>query len=265
MLKSNSSVLKFGLGVLVLLATSNSALAVEEVVAATPALKPMYIGHNLSPSTEQMTARSWTVGTYLIAYAPTDSCLFGMNPWITWNYNSYNVVGRCRLMNQTKWFEEMNLQGAYLQSDHSLGDAYRQRVGILWWTVKHTFTDYYTLYTTLNFMHFWDETIPFSLRRDPGNDQPYQFSLTTLHRVRWTETLGFAFEFGALGLNYHTPLVHNGYSLVKTGKNYLAQAGFSMSAVPNDVDRLNSRTLTRRQGPGYDFTLHPELQLQYYF
>lgn len=230
-----------------------------------------YIGHNLAPGTETPSAATWTVGSYLIGYAPTDSCFVGTNAWMAWNYNSYSAIARCRLFGENavfenpSWFDESSLQFAYIQSDKSLGDAYRQTVGMVWWTIKHQFTENYSLYTTLNFMHFWDETLPFSLRREPGNDQPFQFTLSTLQRVAWTETAGFAFEFGILGLNYHKPLVHNGYSIYKMGANYLVQLGLSISALPNNFDRLYGTSDARSRSVNYDYSVHPELQLQYFF
>jgi hypothetical protein len=234
--------------------------------AASSALADsFFIGHNLAPSTDLPTKRTWTVGSYLIAYAATDSCLIGTNAWMAWNYNSYSAIARCRIFGETPWFSDSSLQLAYIQSDKSLGDDYRQTLGIVWWTIKNTFNDTYTLYTTLNFMHFWDETIPFSLRRDPGNDQPFQFTLSTLHRIKWNEQIGFALEFGVLGLNYRTPLVHNGYSIYKMGEHSLLQAGLSVSGIPNNASRLYSHHEPQSIGSGYDYTIHPEVQLQYFF
>jgi hypothetical protein len=236
------------------------------LVPFTAALaSPFFIGNNLSPGTETPPKSTWTVGSYIIGYAPTDTCLIGTNAWMAWDYNSYSAIARCKLTEETRWFDESSFQLAYIQSDKSLGDAYRQTVGIVWWTMKHKFNDLYSLYTTLNFMHFWDETVPFSLRRDPGNDQPYQFSLTTLQRVSWTETAGFAFEFGILGLNYEKPLVHNGYSVYKMTESFLFQAGLSISAAPNNFNRLYSRPDARGRAKDYDYSVHPEIQLQYFF
>lgn len=240
-------------------------LAVLLVAAPAARANPFFIGHNMSPGTDVPAKSTWTVGSYLIGYSPTDECLIGTNAWMAWNYNSYSAIARCRVIGETKWFDEASLQLAYIKSDKSLGDLYRQTVGMAWWTVKNKINDMYTLYTTLNYMYFWDETYPFSLRREPGNNQPYQWSFTTLHRVNWTPTVGFNFEFGILGLNYVQPLIHNGYSVYKMGDNYLAQIGLSISAMPNNFDRLYSRSEPRGFSENYDYSVHPEIQLQYFF
>lgn len=224
------------------------------------------LGHNLGITTEVPKKGTATVGTYLIGYSPTESCHLGTSAWMAWNYNTYSLLGRCRLTEETSYFDSSALQLAYLKSDDSLGDFYRQEVGILWYAFENKINDIYTIYTTINYMYFWDETWPFSLRREPGNNQPWQISLSTLHQVRWTKSTGFHFEFGILGLNYATPLIHNGYSVYTSGENYLIQLGVSMSASPNNFDRLYEKTeLAGTKAESYDFSVHPEVQLQYFF
>lgn len=227
---------------------------------------PFKLGHNLGITTELPEKGTATVGNYLIGYSPTDSCHVGTSPWMAAGYNSYSFLGRCKLTDETTFFNSSALQLAYIKSDESLGDYYRQDIGILWYAIENRINDVYTLFTTVNYMYFWDETYPFSLRREPGNNQPWQISISTLHQVRWTKYTGFHFEFGVLGLNYTTPLIHNGYSIYTSGDNYLIQLGVSMSASPNNFDRLYEKTnMPGTTVESYDFSIHPEVQLQYFF
>lgn len=233
--------------------------------------KSFVMGHNLAITTETPEKGTFTIGNYLLAYSPADRCLIASSPWMALDYNSYSLVARCKLLGKSAFFEESSLQLAYVKSDKQLGDRYRQSVGMLWWVVKHQLNELYTLYTTLNYMYFWDETYPFSLRREPQNNQPYQFTISTLHQIKWTESSGFNFELGILGLNYHIPRFHSGYSFFKKWDSFLLQVGLSMTATPNNLDRLfkNSRPDSADNiygdAPEYDFSAHPEIQLQYFF
>jgi hypothetical protein len=224
------------------------------------------LGHNLGITTAVPEKGTVTAGNFLLGFSPTDSCIVGTSPWMAVEYNSFSLLGRCKLTDETTYFNSSALQFGYIKSDDSLGEFYRQDVGLFWYAIENRINDVYTLFTTINYMYFWDETVPFSLRREPGNDQPWQISISTLHQVRWTKFTGFHFEFGILGLNYGTPLVHNGYSVYTSGENYLIQLGVSMSASPNNFDRLYERSgSSGTTVETYDFSVHPEVQLQYFF
>lgn len=227
---------------------------------------PFIIGHNLGITTDVPEKGTATFGSYIAGYSFSDDCIVGTNTWMAWNYNSYSLIGRCKIFSETKYVDESTIQLAYIKSDRSLGKFYRQDVALAWWAFKNKFNDLYTVFTTINYMYFWDETLPFSLRREPGNGQPYQFSLTTLHQVRLTESLGFHFELGILGLNYSRPLSHSGYSIYKKWDSFFLQAGMSISASANNMDRLYSKTNASNMAPeSYDYSMHPEIQLQYFF
>lgn len=224
------------------------------------------LGHNLSITTAVPEKGTISAGNFLIGYSPTNSCHIGTSPWMAVGYNSYSLLGRCKLTDETQYFHSSALQFAYMKSDDSLGDYYRQELAMLWYAVENKINDIYTIYTSVNYMYFWDETFPFSLRREPGNDQPWQISLSTLHQVRWSKNSGFHFEFGILGLNYTTPLIHNGYSVYTSGENYLVQVGLSMSASQNNFDRLYEKTkYAGAKVESYDFSVHPEIQIQFFF
>lgn len=233
----------------------------------SPALaKSFLIGHNIAITTDVPEKGTATFGSYLFGYSPTDSCHIATSPWMAWNYNSYSLMARCRTTEDTEYFKSSALQLGYIKSDDSLGTYYRQDFAILWWAIENQINEIYTIYTTLNYMYFWDETFPMSLRREPGNDQPWQLTISTLHQIHWTPSMGFQIEIGILGLNYATPLIHSGYSFYKTWESVLLQIGVSISASPNNFDRLYSRTSTpERTIEGYDYSVHPEIQLQYFF
>lgn len=239
-------------------------------VSTSAAERTVSLGHNLAMTTEIPEKGTWSLGSYLLGYSFNDSFFMGTSAWMAWNYNSYSVFGRWRLGLNTDYYEHLNLQFSYIQSDKSLGHFYEQKIGLLWLTTKHSLNEVYRLYTTINYMYFWDETLPFSLRREPFNNQPDQWSLTTLHQIEIRSRWGMNFEVGVLGLTYRTPLMHTGLSFYKLWESFLMQIGVSYSATTNNFLRLYDNSSQKSSGAylgtqKYDFSMHPEIQLQYNF
>ncbi len=223
-------------------------------------------GHNLAVTTETPKKGTWSLGSYLASYSPTDHFIIGTSTWMMWGYNSNNIFLRQRWDRENKLIQNVSVQLAYLKSDHYGDDYYRQEVGILWLTGKVEVNPYYRLYLTGNYMYFWDETIPFSLRREPFNDEKYQLSISTLHSLSFTERWSVNLEFGVLGLKARYPQIHSGFSVAYKKASYLIQGGFSVTSTPYNLERLfESSTSARPQNDYYDSSVHPEVQLQWFF
>lgn len=240
------------------------------IVSETMAERTVPFGHNLAMTTEIPEKDTWSLGSYLLGYSFNDSFFVGTSAWMAWNYNSYSIFGRLRLGFDSDYYEHLNLQFSYIQSDKSLGRFYEQKVGLLWLTTKHSINEVYRLFATINYMYFWDETLPFSLRREPFNNQADQWSLSTLHQIEIHPRLGMNFEFGVLGLTYRTPLMHTGISFYKLWDSFLMQIGVSYSATTNNFLRLYDNNAQKNSSAyvgtqKYDFSMHPEVQLQYNF
>ncbi|WP_413576707.1 hypothetical protein ACLVWU_01550 [Bdellovibrio sp. HCB290] len=243
-----------------------SSLIVALLWGQIASANSIVFGHNLGITTDSAEGGTFTAGTYFLGYAPTDSCMFGTSPWMAAGYNSYSLLARCRTSGETEYFRSSALQAGYIKSDDSLGDFYQQDFAIVWWAFENKINDAYTLYTSINYMYFWDETVPMSLRREPYNDQPWQWTISTLHQLHWTETMGFQFELAILGLNYKVPRIHGGYSSYKKWSQFLLQLGLSMTGSDNNFDRLTSQdSVVYNADEHYDFSVHPEVQLQYFF
>ena len=128
-------------------------------------------------------------------------------------------------------------------------------------------TPAYTFAMSGNYMYFFDETFPFSLRREPYNDQPYQFSFTTLHEAHLSDKMGLTGEVGVLGLNYTYPQLHFGASINFKSNNWLLQGGFSQTITMSKADAaFTQQSYTQASQDGsLDFAVHPEFQFQYFF
>jgi hypothetical protein len=117
-------------------------------------------------------------------------------------------------------------------------------------------------------MYFFDETAPFSLRREPYNTDAYQVSLSALNEIRLPAGFGILVEFGMLGLNYVYPEMHYGLSVNHRSNHFLVQLGFSQTMTAGTLSRLfktNQIVSLTGGDPGYDFSMHPEVQLQLFF
>lgn len=262
-----------------------SLLSLDSVAApkASPAKmsRATYLGHNLAISSETPKAGTVAVGSYLLGYSPSDRLLIGTSPWMIFDYNTYNVVARYNIIRDDSdeltldgddsggsggAFDALTVQAAYMKSGNFARDFYRQEIAIVWLTGKVAVNPYYDFYITGNYMYFFDETIPFSLRREPFNDEKYQLSLSTLHSLRVNDMFRVSLEFGILGLRSSYPQVHSGASFAMMKKSYLIQLGFSVTATPYNFERFfESSTNARPEGNYYDASVHPEIQLQYFF
>ncbi|MFN8791386.1 MAG: hypothetical protein ACK5Y2_08025 [Bdellovibrionales bacterium] len=228
--------------------------------------KSFLLGHNIGMTTETAEAGTATLGSYAALYAPTDQWLVGTSTWMLYGYNSYNLVTRYRFDLEEKFFDEVAGQLAYLKSGEFGENYYRQELAIAWLTGKISVNPYYQLYLTFNYMYFWNETIPFSLRREPFNDDKYQISLSSLHVLKFTDDWSMLLEFGILGLRARYPQTHSGFSVAYQQPRYLIQLGFTVSSTPYNLERLfETSSAARPRGDYYDSSVHPEVQLQWYF
>lgn len=238
-----------------------------EMIEIKPTAKSLLFGHSLSPTTETLTKGVWTLGTTVAGYGITDQLLVGTSTWMFYDYNSPNLVLRHRWSLGNSFFDEFAAQLLYLKSSNFYPNFYRMEVGMMWLTWRKKVNPNYTFYLAANGMYFWDETLPFSLRRNPGHDRADQYSLTTLHVLSFTEYLGLSLELGVLGLDYTKPLFHNGYSFFYKNNTWVAQVGISISASPYNLERLfsQSQDTATNNHDYYDYSIHPELQIQYFF
>jgi hypothetical protein len=241
------------------------------VSQATPEFRSVLFGHNLTPTTDTLPKGAVTLGNYVAGVGVTDRLTFASSPWLYESYNMYSAIVKfrgCLSQGETKCDWDWAVQSMYLKTGHFGLNSYQMTALSSSFIVKKDFADFYSVNFAVNYMYFFDETNPFSLRREPYNDDPYQFSVTTLQEVRLPGHFGLLVEAGMLGLNYVYPEIHIGLSMSHRSRFTLAQIGFSQTFTSGTVSRLFSTQQTQALGggePGYDFSMHPEVQFQVFY
>jgi hypothetical protein len=232
--------------------------------------KTVFLGHLLTPTTSLPEKETFTTGTHIMGYSFTDSLLVGTSSFLALLYNSPNVFLKTNYKINSK--NILALQANYLKSDPNfrpIPTTYIMEAVMLWGVWSRRINRNYTLHTSLNYMNFFNEGNPHSLRREPFNHDPYQFSLTTLHDIKVSETFGLASEIGILGLNYRVPNLHTAVSFRWIRKNYFFQAGVSFDThfpgINFDTESYirNNQTLSRSHTK--ESVIHPEFAFQYFF
>lgn len=226
--------------------------------------KSIVLGHNLSPTTYTLKKGVVSVGNFLAGVGVDDRLTLGTSPWMYTSYNMYSLIGRYGLALDTD--HRLAVQTAYFKTDHINADRYQMEAASLWATVSRRLAAYYTVDLACNYMYFFDETIPFSLRREPYNDQPWQISLTTLQEIRLPGGFGLSAELGVLGLNYSYPQAFFGASMNWKNDWLLVQLGYSQNSTVTGANRLytSDQALPARDARD-DQAMHPEVHLQGFF
>jgi len=232
--------------------------------------KAVFFGHLLTPTTYVPRKKTFTAGSHILGYSLNDSLLVGTSSFLALFYNSPNLFlkyGR-KYNEESRWA----IQFDYLKSSNTdlveSGSKYEMEALMLWGIWSKDVNKIYSIHYSLSYMYFINEGQPHSLRREPFNDQPFQFSLTTLHEVKITERYGIAGEVGILGLNYSLPNLHAGLSFRYIRKRFSIQAGISVDrhlwgtskardyASKNQILDLSHTT---------SVLTHPEMSFQYFF
>ncbi len=232
--------------------------------------KSIFFGHLLTPTTYVPKKDVVTAGTHIFGYSLSDDLLIGTSSFLLLFYNSPNVYFKYgqKFNSKQRWAIQFN----YLKSTDAytlIAKEYIMEALMLWGVWSFQVTDFYTLHTSLNYMYFYNEGNPHSLRREPYNNDAFQFSISTLHDVKVTRKFGLASEIGVLGVNYQIPNIHGALSFRYTDQNLLFQIGLSFDVhMPNSsFDKseyiLNNPTLGISNR--IEFITHPEFAIQYFF
>lgn len=257
--------------------TENSLLKRKKSNGRNPSSekKTTLFGHNMSPTTYTLSKGQASIGTYAAIVGVTDELVLGFSPWMYFDYNMYTGVARyARPLNENV---RIGGQLIYFKTDREsldIKEGYQMEAYSGNLTLSYLLPSQSVLHFNYNHMYFKDETVPFSLRREPFNDDPFQSSLTMLVETKLTDRWGVLGEIGALGLNYSYPQVILGSSMHYEFDSFLIQLGFNITSTPislfssdrDDANNSNNGQLTTERDQGkYDFSVHPEIQIQYTF
>jgi|GEM_PF-1899576 len=232
--------------------------------------KSVFLGHLLSPTTYTPKKNTYTLGSHIMGYSPSDNLLVGTSSFLLLFYNSPNIY--IKYAKQKSKRQRWATQLIYLKSDlraEFFSTGYFMETIMGWFMWSYDVTSFYTVHANVNYMYFFNEGRPHSFRREPFNNDAFQISFSTLHDIKISEKYSLASEIGVLGASYRMPNLHGAVSFRYTGKNYFIQAGYSFDShiLEGSFDRNDYIENNQTLGPDHTngFVTHPEVAFHYFF
>lgn len=234
------------------------------------------VGHLMTPAVSTLNAGEITAGTTAVGVGLSRSLMFAISPWLIGFYNMSNYA--LRYQSQPGKAESWGAQLAYFKSDPAFGKLYKMDATSLWLQYRTRVSRFHRVHWSLNYMHFQNYQVPFSLKRWSFNpvEPQGQLSFTTLQEVATTPNTRVSLELGVIGLNYHYPNYHFGASTAFRFDGGYVQFGLSATgyfaniskSAYNQVytDLINtSARLDFASVYQNSVAVHPEIQLQLFF
>jgi hypothetical protein len=228
-------------------------------------------GHNLSITSDQLKPAHLYLGSDVIGVGVTDWLSLGTSTFLWSTYNTASVAARIR----TPYF---NYQVSYFQSYRDRTEVYYgYQMRSLWNQFVYTFEPEadYRLHFNVHLNYYFDEKMPFSLRRPYLTPTPFQLNVSLLHEVNIAGSWVILGEVGVLDLLRHPIHLHTGASIGQSNGWFLWHIGFSLSAskdaLLSPVERRDyQQTLLQTEELGFngkldpksvalDYAIHPEI------
>lgn len=228
----------------------------------------LFIGHNLTPSTDVAGKYKVTLGNYAAGFGLTENLFVATSPWILYSYNTTNIHLKYSHVISPKstvgvfasYFDSYNSESLMGQAPYgsgpgnapfAVGDGLPTGASITPGTNRYQWTSYSvhglysyrydsgnTQYFNLKYSYFVNDEMPYSLRMDPGDDSIRdQIDVSTLLKMPVEDDVSVALEGGLLGANYKSPFAHIGASFVFQQPQWLVQVGASYTAPLNEIGR----------------------------
>lgn len=249
------------------------------------------IGHIVSPSSTMLKKNEIAIGTLFLGYGLTPQWMVGFSPFVYETYKMNNFESRWawdlnsqeRIIFGVEYFKTFgptsHVDSQWIEycsnapllggndcdrGNHPYGfHSFKMEAWDGKLTYSRMISDAYRLGLTTSIYYYLDDSRPFSLRMDPGNQDRFAANLTSLHEFRLNKNYFFNLEGGFWGMNYQYPYLHLGatVNVQTTSKAFLAGIGISSTFSPwfpeDKIVLFN----------GYDSrkSIHPELQVQYFF
>lgn len=240
------------------------------------------VGHNLSSTSEVLPASHCTAGLQVFACGLSDKTTIGSSTWMLTDYQMYTGALR-HLFSTDETGNRFAGQVSYFQTyTKRRDDNYNYEMKSLWaegirtWQLK----DDYRLHLNGHINYYFDDRMPFSLRRPAYHRSPWQVNLTALHEISLVSDWYIFGEIGLLDM-FNAPLhTHSGVSIGRAGTWYSWHIGYSLSSTLLALFSPRSRNDYQQQilsTPGatydsqldkksvrYDYGIHPEFSMQVY-
>jgi hypothetical protein len=285
---------------LLVVAVPGLAFADDTVTAPAEAAPPPRdhvprMSHNVSATTNMMDRHECTVGIQILGCGVTEKWSLGTSPWLYINYNMANVLSRFTLKeyeNKDRWSLQVSYFKTYKKhttvGTNADGSQYTYNTGpfqmeALWlmWLRSFHLSPHYTVHMNFHDNYYWDDTYPFSIRRPIPGRSHFQFNLTSLHEIDLVNGWFVLGEIGFLDFTQPVLYIHSGSSIGYSGKSWSFHIGFTVDGSINSLffggdDRRDYQQHLRSDPLGYgrgisytqatwDYAMHPEFELQYFF
>lgn len=239
---------------------------------------PVSFGHNLTATSHVMNEGGCTFGFQVAGCGVSEKLSLVTSPWLIGDYNSYNFFARYQYEKN-----EDRVEAVQLAVFKSFGGEYDMFAAWLTWIRGYLIRPGYNLFLNVQFANYFEEERPFSLRRPRIWGTSTELSISTLHEVELVNGFYIQGEVGVLGVVRKYPLLHTGASMQWRSQRWLIQAGFSMTGTihalfsPNrrfdsavllsngDDHKVESSSEFITDFIKYDFSVHPEIAVQYFF
>lgn len=270
---------------------SLSSLASGAVAETPEESTPFFNGHNLSITSYVLPRGKCAVGLDLLSCGVSETLSVGSSPWMWTDYGMVSLAVRKKMSSQSflsayqiTYFDTQNnreIQNGFGESQYRSSGLYKMRA--LWNQFVKTYSPerHYKLHLNFHINYYFDDTLPFSLRRPSFDSSPWQINLTTLHEMHLTRNWYIIGEAGLLDLARSPLHIHSGASIGVLTEKYSVRFGFSLTGsreslfstgrrdyqqgLLNQRGDYNDKESLERSGVQNDYALHPEFSLFYVF
>jgi hypothetical protein len=252
------------------------------VAAETRESQVVPFGHNLSSTSYLLKDGHCTLGLQVGGCGIGDEFTVGTSPWLFRDYNMLNLFLRFRV-GKASLAQQDALQISYFKTYREPNAPYYEYdMEAAWLAYVRTFflTESYTAHFNLQGMYYWNDKRPFSMRRPWMEKSLLQINLSVLNELHLIYGWFVNAEFGIIGVVQREPHFHLGMTIEYRFTRWLLHVGFSQTGTTHSYgspltrhdyqQTLNSTSNGFHQDydPSqvvYDYSIHPEFALQYYF
>lgn len=253
-----------------------------------PATRSVSFGHVVSSTTSLLRSGECTIGAQVAGCGLSDRVMVGASPWLLYDYGLISIFGRMGLGDAKarpdgRLAHDQSIQLSYFRNyvgaDDGKGFGYD--MSLAWGTYVYALrpAPNYSIYLNAQAMHYWIDRHPFSLRRPWVDRTPLQLNASALIEAELSNGFYLNGEVGLLGLAQQAPAIHIGVSLDWRSPSWLFRAGVSQSGTlrgyrspPRRRDHQQDLRSTPEgfdkiypEYAQYDYSVHPEITVQWYF
>ena len=139
-------------------------------------------GHNLSPTTETLSDKQMAIGFLFTGFGLNENLTIGTSPWMIYDYNMLNLA--VRFSNDITENSSFGFQTHYFNTFNEdkvdKYTTYKMEAISQFFTYSYKLTPKTNLIFNINPIYFFNEEMPFSLRRVEATKDSYQLNTTVL-------------------------------------------------------------------------------------